>query len=402
MAKLTTPLTNTQIDKAKSTAKPYKLSDGGGLYLYVSKTGIKSWRIDYRKPYTKKRATLTLGQYPKVSLAGARKQRTVVQEMLARGIDPAQHRKDIERQKQLEASNTFGAIAQEYLDRQTHLSPTTINNNTRYKNYLLETLGNKPMAQIKAIDVLDACRKYESKGVVETAHKMRAFAGQVFRYAVQTARAKRDVTPDLRGAIKTHETKHYPAITEPKAFGELLRAIDDYDGMFETKIGLKLMPMLFVRVGELRHAMWSDFDFEQATWTFTPRKTKRKTGVSLVVPLPKQAVILLTKLLEHKRSNYLFPALHTTLKPISENTLNQALKRLGYSGSTQTIHGFRASARTMIVEQLKYSEVLVEMQLGHQVRDIHGRAYNRTTFIDERREMMQAWADYLDGLRSVS
>ena len=162
------------------------------------------------------------------------------------------------------------------------------------------------------------------------------------------------------------------------------------------------MPMLFVRVGELRHAMWSDFDFEQATWTFTPRKTKRKTGVSLVVPLPKQAVILLTKLLEHKRSNYLFPALHTTLKPISENTLNQALKRLGYSGSTQTIHGFRASARTMIVEQLKYSEVLVEMQLGHQVRDIHGRAYNRTTFIDERREMMQAWADYLDGLRSVS
>ncbi|WP_227430376.1 tyrosine-type recombinase/integrase [Psychrobacter sp. I-STPA6b] len=406
MARITKPLTNTQVDKAKATDKPYKLSDGEGLYLYVSTNGTKSWRIDYTRPVTKKRATLTLGKYPDITLAQARQQRAEVKSLLAQDIDPQKQRKEDERQKLLEANNTFEAIAKEYIDRQTHLSSGTLKNNRRYAKYLNEFIGSTPITQIRPIDVLDACRHIESKGYLETAKKMRSLAGQVFRYAVQTARAERDVTHDLQGALKTPEVQHFSAITDPKEFGRLLRAIDDYQGTFETKIALQLMPMLFVRSGELRHAKWEDFDLEEETWSFTPRKTKRKTGVSLIVPLPTQAVMLLKQLQEHKRSDYLFPAIHTTTQPMSENTMSQALKRLGYTGEQQTIHGFRASARTIIVERLKpsgnskYDEELVEMQLGHVVKDMHGRAYNRTTFLDDRRDMMQKWADYIDRLKS--
>ena len=245
----------------------------------------------------------------------------------------------------------------------------------------------------------NACRTIESKGYLETALKMKSLAGQVFRYAVQTAKAERDVTQDLKGALKQPPIKHYPAIIDPVEFGQMLRSIDDYNGSFEVKCALKLMPMLFVRAGEMRYAKWSEFDLEKKTWIFTPRKTKRKTGISLIVPLPKQAIEILSELADHKRSEFVFPAIHTTVQPMSENTMNQALKRLGISGDTHTVHGFRASARTMIVEQLKYDERFVELQLGHRVPDMHGRAYNRAQFLDERKDMMQEWADYLDGLK---
>ena len=401
MAKLVKPLTNTQVSSARATDKIQNLTDGGGLYLHISKAGTKSWRQDFTTPITKKRVTMTLGQYPEIGLADARRLRESIKAQLANGEDPRKIKKDEERQQLLESNNTFEVVAEEYISRQTHLSPATHKNNRRYAAYLSETIGNMPISQIKPIDVLDACKPIESKGFLETALKMKSLAGQVFRYGVQTARCERDVTQDLKGALKQPPVKHYPAILDPKEFGAMLRDIDDYQGLFETRSALKLIAMLFVRAGEIRYAKWDEFDLEKKTWTFTPRKTKRKTGVSLIVPLPDQAIEILTALSEHRRSEFVFPAIHTTVSPMSENTMNQALKRLGIAGDVHTIHGFRASARTMIVEQLNFSEQLVEMQLGHRVRDMHGRAYNRTTLLPERTKMLQKWADYLDELKTI-
>ena len=400
MAKIVKPLTNTQVSQAKPNGKIQNLTDGGGLYLHISKAGTKAWRIDFTTPVTKKRVTMTLGQYPEITLAAARQMRADVKYHLANGDDPRTIKRDNERQQLLESNNTFAMIAEEYISRQTHLSEATHKNNRRYAEYLNKSIGGMPISSIKPIDVLDACRPVESKGYLETALKMKSLAGQVFRYGVQTAKCERDVTQDLKGALKQPPTKHYAAITDPIEFGAMLRSLEDYNGSFEVKCALKLMPLLFVRSGEMRYAIWSDFDFDKKTWTFTPRKTKRKTGISLIVPLPDQAMDILTELIKHKRSEFVFPAIHTTVQPMSENTLSQALKRLGIDGDTHTIHGFRASARTMIVEQLKYQEKYIEMQLGHRVPDLHGRAYNRAQFLDERREMLQDWADYLDKLKS--
>ena len=399
MAKVVKPLTNTQVSQAKGNGKAYNLTDGGGLYLHVSNAGTKSWRQDFTAPVTKKRVTMTLGQYPEITLASARQMRADIKYHLANGDDPRTVKKDAERQHIIESNNTFSMVAEEYISRQTHLSPATHKNNRRYAAYLSEVIGNMPISHIKPIDVLDACKPVESKGFLETALKMKSLAGQVFRYGVQTARCERDVTQDLKGALKQPPVKHYPAILDPIEFGAMLRAIDDYNGLFETRSALKLIAMLFVRAGEIRYAKWDEFDLEKKTWTFTPRKTKRKIGTSLIVPLPDQALGILTALSEHRRSEFVFPAIHTSVQPMSENTMNQALKRLGIAGDIHTIHGFRASARTMIVEQLNFSEQLVEMQLGHRVRDMHGRAYNRTTLLKERKEMMQKWADYLDILK---
>ncbi|MGP5103606.1 tyrosine-type recombinase/integrase [Psychrobacter celer] len=399
MAKIIKPLTDSQVKQAKPKDKPYKLADGGRLYLYVSKLGAKSWRMDYVRPISKKRATITLGLYPDVSLAQAREQRKQIRIMLADGIDPQQQKIDAEREQELLSNNTFAAIAADYMSRKRNVSAATITNNNRQLKRLNKHIGDMVITDIKPIDVLKACRTAEAQGYYETAIKMRTIAGQVFRYGVQTARCERDVTQDLIGALQAPTTKHHPTITDPKELGVLLNAIDTYEGSFEVCTAIKLMPMLFVRSGELRYALWDDFDLDAGTWTFTPRKTQRQTGLSLIVPLPTQAIELIRELSLHTRSKYLFPAIHTTVQPMSENTMNQALKRLGYDGTKQTVHGFRATARTLIVEKLKYPENLVEMQLGHNVRDMHGRAYNRTIFLDERREMMQAYADYLDRLR---
>tara|TARA_R110002020_G_scaffold328071_1_gene544022 strand:- start:409 stop:1626 length:1218 start_codon:yes stop_codon:yes gene_type:complete len=402
MAKTIKALTDTQVKQAKTQDKAYKLADGGGMYLYVTKLGAKSWRMNYVRPITKKHATMTLGLYPDVTLAQARQQRSEIRALLAQGIDPQQQKIDDEREQELLSNNTFAAIADDYISRKRNVSPATITNNLRQLKRLNKHIGDMVITEIKPIDVLKACRTAEAQGYYETAIKMRTIAGQVFRYGVQTARCERDVTQDLIGALQAPTTKHHPAITDPKELGQLLRAIDTYDGSFEVCTAIKLMPMLFVRSGELRYALWDDFDLDAGTWTFTPRKTQRRTGLSLIVPLPTQAIELIRELSLHARSKYLFPAIHTTVQPMSENTMNQALKRLGYDGTKQTVHGFRATARTLIVEKLKYPESLVEMQLGHNVRDMHGRAYNRTIFLDERREMMQAWADYLGSLKKAS
>lgn len=400
MPKIVKPLNNTQVSACKPADKPYTLTDGDGLYLHVSRSGTKAWRVDFTTPITKKRVTMTLGQYPEITLANARQMRADIKSHLANGNDPRKVKKDDERKKLRESNNTFSIIAKEYISRQTHLSSATNDNNTRYAKYLSVHIGDMALDHIKPIDVLDACRATEAKGYLETALKMKSLTGQVFRYGVQTARCERDVTQDLKGALMQSEVNHYAAITDPIEFGKMLLDIDDYKGTFEVRCALKLMPMLFVRSGEMRYAMWNDIDLDKRTWSFTPRKTKRKTGTMLIVPLPAQAIAIFAELLKHKRSEFVFPAIHTTVQPMSENTMNQALKRLGITSDVQSIHGFRASARTMIVEELKVDERYAEMQLGHKVPDMHGRAYNRTKFLDERKEMLQKWADYLDELKS--
>ncbi|MGP4716876.1 tyrosine-type recombinase/integrase [Psychrobacter sp. T6-6] len=402
MAKTVKPLTNTQVDKAKPLDKPYTLTDGGGLYLHISKAGTKAWRIDYTTPITRKRVTVTLGQYPEITLAAARQMRTDIKYHLANGDDPRDVKREEERKQLLESKNTFAAIGEEYMSRKTHIAPSTIKNNYRQLKRLNAYLGSMPITDIKPMDVLEACRSAEAQGLIETAIKMRTMAGQVFRYAVQTGRCERDITQDLLGALKTPVVQHHATILDTDELGRLLNDIDEYQGSFEVRIAIKLMPMLFVRAGELRYALWDDFDLDEGTWTFTPRKTQRRTGLSLIVPLPTQAIALIRELSLHARSQYLFPAIHTTVQPMSENTMNQALKRLGYSGSKQTVHGFRATARTLIVEKLGFPEALVEQQLAHRVRDMHGRAYNRTVFLPERKMMMQAWADYLDELKATT
>jgi integrase len=402
MAKIVKPLTNTQVSQAKSNRKIQNLTDGGGLYLHISKAGTKAWRIDFTTPVTKKRVTMTLGQYPEITLAAARQMRADVKYHLANGDDPRTIKRDSERQQLLESNNTFAMIAKEYMSRKTHIAPSTIKNNYRQLKRLNAYLGSMPITDIKPMDVLEACRSAEAQGYIETAVKMRTMAGQVFRYSVQTGRCERDITQDLLGALKTPVVQHHPTILDTDELGRLLNDIDEYQGSVEIKIAIKLMPMLFVRAGELRYALWDEFYLDEGTWTFTPRKTQRRTGLSLIVPLPTQAIALIRELSLHARSQYLFPAIHTTVQPMSENTMNQALKRLGYSGSKQTVHGFRATARTLIVEKLGFPEALVEQQLAHRVRDMYGRAYNRTVFLPERKVIMQAWADYLNELKATN
>ena len=398
-------LTLAKIKALQPKEKDYKVTDGRGLYLLVKTNGSKLWRYDYARPLTKKRATYSLGAYPDLSLVDARNMHSELRTMLVKGIDPLEHKKELAREAILAQKSIFEAVALEYIEKKSLTwAETTKINNQRYLSYASAKFGKKPISEVKAIDVLDVCRLEEKKGNYEQALKIRSVVGQVMRYAVACSYCERDVTQDLRGAIITPKASHHAAIIDPVELGKLLKGIDNYNGYLETQIALKLMPYIFVRPGELRFAQWSDIDFDERQFKFTPRKTQQITGVSLVVPLSNQAFNLLKEIepITRHKSKYIFPAVHTVLKPMSENTMRQALMRLGYTSDEHTIHGFRATARTLLVEKLKYDEQLVEMQLGHRVRDMHGRAYNRTTFIEERTEMMQAWADYLDEIKKAT
>lgn len=398
-------LTLAKIKALQPKEKDYKVTDGRGLYLLVKTNGSKLWRYDYARPLTKKRATYSLGAYPDLSLVDARNMHSELRTMLVKGVDPLEHKKELAREAILAQKSIFEAVALEYIEKKSLTwAETTKINNQRYLSYASAKFGKKPISEVKAIDVLDVCRLEEKKGNYEQALKIRSVVGQVMRYAVACSYCERDVTQDLRGAIITPKASHHAAIIDPVELGKLLKGIDTYNGYLETQIALKLMPYIFVRPGELRFAQWSDIDFDERQFKFTPRKTQQITGVSLVVPLSNQAFNLLKEIepITRHKSKYIFPAVHTVLKPMSENTMRQALMRLGYTSDEHTIHGFRATARTLLVEKLKYDEQLVEMQLGHRVRDMHGRAYNRTTFIDERTEMMQAWADYIDEIKKAT
>ncbi|KOB26930.1 tyrosine-type recombinase/integrase [Xanthomonas arboricola] len=393
------PLTDTAIRKAKPAAKVQKLRDGGGLYVLLRPDGAKWWRWDYRRPVTSKRNTLSLGTYPDVSLATARERHAAARKLLAEGIDPGEQRK-AEKSATLERSaNTFEAIAAEHLSmRANKLSAGSVVRERRLlEKDLGPYIGSRPVDAIPARDLLQALRKIEARGAVETAHRARMLAAQVFRYAIATGRAERNPASDLKGALTPPEGRHFASVTEPALVGELLRAIHGYRGSPVVMGALQLAPLVFVRPGELRRARWENIDLDSSEWRFIATKTAQ----SHVVPLSSQAVAILRDL--HPltgRGEFVFPSVRGRWRPMSENTINAALRRLGYDSDTMTGHGFRAMARTVLDEVLGFRPDYIEHQLAHAVRDPNGRAYNRTAHLVERRKMMQAWADYLDSLRT--
>lgn len=391
-------LTDTFIKQAKPT-KPAgdKHSDGGGMYLLVKEAG-KYWRLDYR--FLGKRKTLALGVYPAVSLAAARRRRDDAREQLAQGIDPNQAKRVDRHAKTAAADQTFEAVANQWLVK---IGPSrSASTQDKVKGWLdnnvFPYIGKMPIADIKPRDVLMAVQKMEARGAVESAHRVKQVCGQIFRFAVALDLVERDITADLRGALTSAVKGNFAAITEPKEVGPLLRAIYDYNGHPAAVAALKLSPMLFVRPGELRAAEWVEIDLEVAEWRIPG--VKMKMGVDHLVPLSTQAVAILREL--HPitgHGQYVFPSLRSKAC-MSENTVNAALRYMGYSKEVMTGHGFRAMARTILDEVLGERVDLIEHQLAHTVRDALGRAYNRTSHLPARREMMQRWADYLDKLRA--
>lgn len=383
-------LTKTAIEAAKPREKPYKLFDARGLFLLVRPRGGRWWRFKYRLDGLEKQ--ISLGCFPDVSLAKARSRRDVAREQVADGIDPSKKRQ-AERNAR---SNTFKAIALEWLGKQK-FSPATLEKaNWTFDDLLFPKLGSRPIALITAPEVLAVLRPIETRGKHETAHRTKQRASQVFRYAIATGRAERDPTPDLRGALAPITVKNRAALTDPKRVGELLREIDGYAGQPATEYALKLAPLVFVRPGELRAAEWSEIDLENAEWRIPAHRMKM--GEQHVVPLSRQAKSLVSALKPITGSGrYLFPSLRTPARPISENTLGAALRRLGYSKDEMTAHGFRAMASTLLNEQ-GFAPDVIELQLAHAERNKVRAAYNRAQRLPERRKMMQAWADYLDGL----
>jgi integrase len=387
-------LSDTKIRSAKPGEKPCKLTDEKAMHLLVMPNGSKLWRFAYR--YGDKQKLISLGAYPEVSLAAARERRDEARKLLAAGIDPSAKRKA----EKLAQADTFKAVAEEFLaSRKDTLTPA---HHARVRARIARfypVVGDKPVGAITATDLLPVLQAIERAGMGETAARARTDAGKVLRYAVATGRATHDPTAALRGALAPVKGGHHAAVTEPKAFGALLRAIDGYEGEPVTRAALRLLPLVFVRPGELRHAQWSEIDLDAATWAIPAAKMKMKHDH--IVPLSTQAVAILREL--HPltgRRFYVFPSLRTRDRPMSENTINAALRRLGYDKKTMTGHGFRASARTLLDEVLGMRVDLIEHQLAHAVKDPLGRAYNRTAHLPERVKMMQKWADYCDGLKA--
>ena len=391
------PLSDVKIRNAKPSGKQVKLYDMDGLYLLVTPQGGKYWRFKYR--FNGKERLLALGTYPEISLADARERRDQARKQVAHGLDPGAVRK-AQKKVETEETETFEVIAREW---HTKFNPSWSESNSNLiiqalKKDVFPWMGARPIKEIDAPELLAVLRRVEARGALHTAHRLRGICGQIFRYAVQTGRATRDPAADLRGALSPIKKKHYAAITDPKEVAPLLKAIDGYEGHFVTKCALKLAPMFFVRPGELRNAEWSEIDFEESLWNIPANKMKMKQPH--IVPLSTQAVNILKQLRQLTgESKYLFPSERSFARPMSENTINAALRYLGYNKDTMTGHGFRAMARTILDEVLHVRTDYIEHQPAHAVRDPNGRAYNRTAHLEERRKMMQQWADYLDGLK---
>lgn len=394
------PLTDPKCKNAKPKDKPYKLSisDEKGMFLLVNPNGSKYFRFKYR--FDGKQKTLALGVYPEVSLKKARDERDKARKLIADGIDPNENNKARKQAKADSAANSFEVIAREWGGKKVNGWQEKNNRSKRMlERNIFPWLGGKPLSDILPKDILDCLRRIEDRGTVETAHRTLQICGQVYRYAVATGRAERDITPNLRGSLTKANHGHFSAVTEPKQAAELLRAIDGYSGSFIVKTALQLAPLVFVRPGELRQAEWEHIDLEAKEW----RYLVTKTNTDHVVPLAKQAVELLANLKPLTgNGRFVFPSARTPngSRPMSDMALLAALRRMGISKEEMTIHGFRALARTVLDEVLGYRPDFIEHQLAHAVRDPNGRAYNRTAHLPERRKMMQAWADYLDGLKA--
>lgn len=391
-------LTDTFVRFAKAS-KPSgdKHYDGGGLYIHVKPQG-KYWRLDYR--YLNKRKTMALGTYPEVALVKARKRRDDARVLLADGIDPAEARREEREAKLIAASHTFESVALKWLAMQAKMRAASTQDKVRawLEHDVFPHIGKRPISAIKPRDVLAVAQKVEAREAYDSAHRIKQMCGQIFRYAVALDLVQRDVTADLRGALAVIPRSHHAALTEPKDVAALMRAIHGYDGYPVAKAALKLAPLLFVRPGELRAAEWSEIDLDGAEWRIPA--VRMKMNIEHIVPLSRQAVEILRKLYPATGDGrYVFPSLRTANECMSENTVNAALRGLGYGKEEMTGHGFRAMARTMLDEVLGERVDLIEHQLAHAVKDPNGRAYNRTKHLPARREMMQRWADYLDKLR---
>ena len=389
-------LSEMKIRGTRPQQRAYKLFDERGLFMLVTPTGGRLWRFRYRLGGVEK--LLTLGAYPDVTLKRAREKREDARKLLADGIDPNAKR----RAEKSAHANTFEAIADEWLDlqRKTLATETLEILGTRLKSFLYPYVGSRPITSITAQELLAALRRIEARGTHETAHRVRSLAGRVFRYAVATGRAQHDVAADLKDALAPVKCRNFASVTEPARVSELLRAIDGYTGQPVTAMALKLAPLVFVRPGELRGAEWSEFDLEGAEWRIPA--ARMKMGEQHIVPLSRQAVAILRELhalTGHGR--YVFPSLLSAERPMSDNTINAALRRLGYTSDEQTGHGFRSMASTLLNEQ-GFPPDVIELQLAHTERNKVRAAYNRAQRLEERRKMMQAWADYLDGLNPAS
>ncbi len=392
-------LSDTAIKNAKPGAKPIKLSDEKGLYLLIPPSGGKWWRLKYRVDGKEK--LLSLGTYPEVSLKDARERRDEARKLLAAGVDPSENRKATKAAKSDRAANSFEVLSREWFSKH---SPNWTAGHAdkiiqRLERDIFPWIGGKPVADITAPELLAALRRIETRGAVETAHRALQNCGQVFRYAIATGRAERDPSPDLKGALPPVKQTHLAAITDPKEIAALLRAIDDYQGQFVTKCALRLAPLFFVRPGELRRAEWAEFDLDNAEWNIPAERMKMREPH--LVPLSAQAVAILRELHAFTgQSKYVFPGARTNGRPMSDNAILAALRRMGFAKDEMSGHGFRAMARTILDEVLGVRPDFIEHQLAHAVRDPNGRAYNRTAHLAERRKMMQQWADYLDKLKA--
>lgn len=393
-------LTDTKLRALKPQEKVYRVADTNGLCIEVRPTGTKMWRYRYR--HAGKPSMAALGEYPAVSLAEARAERDKARALVKSGANPA-HVAKAERAIRLEkANNTFSSVAFEFLAKREKegMGAGSVERGRRLIEKDLASVGQLPITEVTAPVLLAALRKMEQRGIVESAHRARGLAGQIFRYAIATGRAERNPAADLIGALERTQTRHFASIILPSKIGELLRGIYAYQGSPVTIAALKLAPLVFVRPGELRCAEWSEIDLGNALWDIPAEKMKMKQPH--LVPLSDQAVEILQELhLLTGHGKYLFPGVRSARRPMSENTVNAALRYMGFDGDTMTGHGFRAMARTVLDEELGFPVDHIEHQLAHAVKDANGRAYNRTTHLPARRKMMQAWANYLDSLRVI-
>jgi integrase len=376
-------LTELRVKAAKPAEKPYKLFDERGLFMLVTPARGRLWRFRYKRGGVEK--LLTLGQYPDVSLKRAREKRDDARRLLSDGVDPTLKR----RAEEASATNTFKAVADEWLlTKKNALTPATWARDYRQVHkWVTPYLGSKPISSIEAPDLLEVLKRIEAKGVVDTAHRTREVCGRVFRYAIATGRAKHDIAADLIGALAPRTTQHHAAITDPKKVGELLRAIDGYDGQPTTAAALKLAPYVFVRPTELRAAEWSEMmlDGPAPEWRIPAERMKMREAH--IVPLARQAVEILRAIQPvTERQRYVFPAIGGGGRPLSANTLNGAIRRLGYSGDEMTGHGLRSMASTLLNEQGVHPD-LIELQLAHAERNTVRAAYNRAQRLAERREI---------------
>lgn len=394
-------LTDVAIRNAKPGSKPIKLADGAGMFLLVTPAGGKLWRLKYR--IDGKEKLLAIGAYPEIGLSDARRRRDEARALIAQGKDPSREKQRDKVRSRIQAADTFTAIANEYCakrrrDGEKGWAPATATRSEYLLSLLNSSIGRLAISEIEPADVLAAIRKIEARGNLESARRTLQLASAVFRFAVATARLRSDPTRDLRGALTAPTVTHYGAITDASRVGELLRAIDGYEGQGFTKLALQIAPHVFVRPGELRHAEWSEIDLDGPLWIIPAAKMKMRKPHA--VPLSRQAVELFRELQTVTGpTGYVFPSIRSRLRPMSENTVNAGLRRLGYASDEMTAHGFRAMASTLLNESGKWHPDAIERALAHGDDDKVRAAYHRGAHWKERVEMAQWWSDYLDQLR---